>query len=98
VDFTAKYKLLNLTVQPRVVFFGTENLLAELFVLDKSFLFEDPLDAIETTYHLFHSTLDVEYPVAAINVWKLIGSLIFNSDEKKTLTSATIGTLNDIIK
>jgi hypothetical protein len=73
-------------------------LLAELFILDKSFLFEDPLDAIEATYHLFHSTLDVKYPVAAANVWKLIGSLVFNSDEKKSLTSSTIGTLNDIIK
>jgi hypothetical protein len=93
-----KYNSLNIPVQPRLIFYGQENLVAEIFVLDRSFIFDDPLSAVETAYFLFNSTLDLEYPLAAENVWKVIGALIFNSSEKSSLSSATIGVLNEIKK
>lgn len=89
-----KYSTLNIQVQPRLLLFGTQQIFAELKINNRGFIFEDPLEAFESIYHLFNSTLDLKYPLAAVNVWKLIGELVFKSGEKKDLPSAVLRVLS----
>lgn len=51
----------NLLVQPRIHFIGKPVSVEELNIVNRKFLYEDPLEAIETAY-LFFNGLNIEYP------------------------------------
>lgn len=85
----------NLMVQPRVHFIGCPINVAELLIVDRKFIFANPLEAVETAY-LFFNSLNIQYPEQSDQVWRAISDLIFNLNENKFLKSSQKTLLNNI--
>lgn len=83
------------SIQPRVHLIGSPITVAELLVVDKKFLYSNPLEAIETAFFFF-TALNIKYPAAAEQVWNIFSELVFNVATNIKGTARTL--LNDLKK
>lgn len=84
------------SIQPRLHFIGSPVTVSEVIVVDKKYIYYNALEALEVCFHFF-TALNIEYPVAAEQVWTVVAELIFNI-KSFSIKGSTRTLLNSIKK
>lgn len=96
-QFVDNCRKLKVPVQPRILLVGESNVIANVYVADQKFLFDNPLEGIQATFDLYNS-LNIEYAYSTQQVWSLIGELVFETGLVKNLNPSTRAVLADLKK
>lgn len=68
-----------------------------MLVADQIYLFNNPLDAVQSLYD-FYNGLNIAYPSSSEQVWYIVGELLFEAGNKKYLNSSAIAVLSNLRK